>query len=39
MRKEIEELVSMKMIKRITTNYGKGRKPMISTVDIKKSNN
>ena len=39
MRKEIQELVSMKVIKRITRNYGKGRKPMINTVDIKKSNN
>ena len=39
MRKEIEELVSIKVRKRITRNYGKGRKPMINTADIKKSNN
>ena len=39
MRNEIEELVSMKVIKRITRHYGKGRKPMINTADIKKSNN
>ena len=39
MRKEIEELVSIKVIKRIIRNYGKGRKPMINTVDIKKLNN
>ena len=34
MRKEIEELVSIKVIKRIIRNYGKGRK-----ADIKKWNN
>ena len=39
MRKEIEELVSIKVIKRISRNYGKGRRPMINTADIKKSNN
>ena len=39
MRKEIEELVSIKVIKRIIRNYGKGRKPMINTADIKKWNN
>ena len=39
MRKEIEELVSIKVIKRIITSYEKGRKPMIKTADIKKSNN
>ena len=39
MRKEIEELVSIKVIKRIIRNYEKGRKPMINTVSIKKSNN
>ena len=39
MRKEIEELVSIKVIKRIIRNYGKGRKPMINTANIKKSNN
>ena len=39
MRKDIEELVSTKVIKRIIRNYGKGRKPMINTADIKKSNN
>ena len=38
MRKEIEELVSIKVIKRIR-NYGKGRKPLINTTDIKNSNN
>ena len=35
MRKEIEELVSIKVRKRITRNYGKDRKPMINTADIK----
>ena len=39
MRKETEELVSTKVIKKIIRNYGKGRKPMINTADIKKSNN
>ena len=39
MRKEIEELVSIKVIKRISRNYEKSRKPMINTADIKKSNN
>ena len=39
MRKEIEELVSTKVIKEIIRNYGKGRKPMVNTADIKKSNN
>ena len=39
MRKEIEELVSIKVVKTIIINYGKGRKPMINTADIKKSNN
>ena len=39
MRKETEELVAIKVIKRIIRNYGKGRKFMINTADIKKSNN
>ena len=39
MRKEIEESVPIKVIKRIIRNYGKGRKLMINTADIKKSNN
>ena len=39
MRKEIEELVSIKVIKRISRNYEKGRRTMIKTADIKKSNN
>ena len=39
MRKEIEELASIKVIKRIIRNYGKGRKSMINTADIKKWNN
>ena len=36
---EIEELVLIKVIKRIIRNYEKGRRPMINTADIKKSNN
>ena len=39
MRKEIGELVPIKVIRRIIRNYGKGRKLMINTTDIKKSNN
>ena len=39
MRKEIEELVPIKMVKRISRNYGKSRRPMINTTDIKNSNN
>ena len=39
MRKEIEEVVSIKMIKRIIRNYTKGKKPMVNTTDIKTSNN
>ena len=39
MRKEIEELVSIKVIKRTIRNYEKDRKPMINTADIKNSNN
>ena len=39
MRMEIEELVLIKVIKRIIRNYEKGRRPMINTADIKKSNN
>ena len=35
MRKEIEELVSIKVIKRIIRNYGKSGKPMINTAGIK----
>ena len=39
MGKEIGELVSIKVIKIIIKNYVKGRKVMINTADIKKSNN
>ena len=39
MRKEIEELVPIKVVKRISRNYGKSRRPMINTTDIKNSNN
>ena len=39
MRKEIEEFVSIKVVKRISRNYGKGRRAMINTADIKISNN
>ena len=39
MRKEIEELMPITVIKRIIRNYEKGRKLIINTADIKKSNN
>ena len=39
MRKEMEELMSIKVIKRISRNHREGRRPMINTPDIKKSNN
>ena len=39
MKKKIEELMPIKVIKRIIRNYGKGRKLMINTGDIKKSHN
>ena len=39
MRREIEELVPTKSIKRIIRNYGLGRKLMIIRTYIKKSNN
>ena len=39
MRNEIGELMPMKVIKRIIINYGKSRKLMINTTDIKNSNN
>ena len=39
MRREIEELVPTKLIKRIIRNYGLGRKLMIIRTYIKKSNN
>ena len=39
MRKKIGELVPIKVIRIISRNYGKGRKLMINTTDIKKSNN
>ena len=38
MRKEIGELVPIKLIKRIIRNYGKGRKLMIIIKDPRKSN-
>ena len=38
MRQEIGELVPIKLIKRITRNYGKVGKIMINTKEIKKSN-
>ena len=39
MRKEIGESVPIKVLRIIIRNYGKGRKLMINTTDIKKSNN
>ena len=39
MKKKIGELVPIKVIKRIITNYEEGRKFMMNTIDIKKSNN
>ena len=39
MRKKIGESVPINLIKRIIRNYGKGRKLMINTTDITKSNN
>ena len=39
MRKEIGELMPIKLIKIIIRNYRKGRKLMINTTDIKKLNN
>ena len=39
MRKEIEKLVPIKVIKKIIRNYGKGWKLIIDTAEIKKSNN
>ena len=39
MRKEIGELVPIKLIKSLIRNYGKGRKLMINTADTKNSNN
>ena len=39
MRKEIGELVPIKLIKRIIRNYGKGRKLFINTTDTKNLNN
>ena len=38
MKKKIGELVPIKLIKRITRNYGKVGKIMINTKEIKKSN-
>ena len=38
MKKKIGELVPIKLIKRITRNYGKVGKIMINTKKIKKSN-
>ena len=38
MRSEIGELVPIKLIERITRNYGKVGKIMINTKEIKKSN-
>ena len=38
-RKEIVELVPIKLIKRIMRQNEKGRKLMINTTDIEKSNN
>ena len=37
MKKEIEKLVPIKVIKRMIRNYGKGRKLMTNKADIKKS--
>ena len=39
MRKEIEEFVTIQVIKRLIRNYGKSRKLMINTAGIEKSNN
>ena len=39
MRKEIGELMPIKLIKIIIRNYRKARKLMINTTDIKKLNN
>ena len=39
MRREIKELVPIKVIKRIIRNRGKSKKLMINTAHIKKSNN
>ena len=39
MRKEIGELMPIKLVKIIIRNYRKGRKFMINTTDTKKLNN
>ena len=39
MRYEIRELLPKKLIKRVITNYRNGRKHMINTTLVKKSNN